>query len=89
MGALAEAFQAAGFQDVDVRAAPIAWRFASLDDAVRNLEETFPPIIRLLGTFGESERKAARAEIRQALQPYAGPDGFEAPGEVLIASGVA
>ena len=87
--ALAEAFQAAGFQDVDVRAAPIAWRFPSLDDAVRNLEETFPPIIRLLGTFGEGERAATRAEIRQALQPYAGPDGFEAPGEVLIASGAA
>jgi len=88
-GALAEAFRTAGFREVDVRAVPITWRFPSLDDALKNAEASQPPLTRLLGMLSERDREAAWAEIREALQPYVGPGGFEAPGEALIASGMA
>jgi SAM-dependent methyltransferase len=88
-GALAEAFRAAGFGEVDVRPVPITWRFPSLDAAIQNAEASQPHLIRLLGMLGEADRAAARAEIRHALQAFVGQAGFEAPGEALIASGTA
>jgi SAM-dependent methyltransferase len=87
--ALGAAFRAAGFREVDVRAVPIAWRFRSLDEALKNAEASQPPLTRLLGMLGEADRAAAWTEIRQALERFSGPDGFEAPGEALIASGTA
>ena len=68
---------------------PITWRFPSLEEAVKDAERPRPPLNRLLAMLSESDRAAAWAEIRQALQPFARPGGFEAPGEVLIASGAA
>ena len=84
---LLAAFQQAGFQDADVRPAPFTYRFPSLDDALRNLEESQPPLVQLLATLSESDRTQAWAEIRQTLQSFAGSDGFEAPSEALIAAG--
>ena len=87
--ALAAAFRQAGFREVDVQPVPVIWRFPSLEDALRNLEEAQPQIIRLLGELNETARAVARAEIRQVIEPFSGPDGFEAPGEALIAAGTA
>jgi SAM-dependent methyltransferase len=86
---LLAAFRQAGFLEVEVRPAPMAYRFTSLDDALRNLEESQPPLMQLLATLSESDRTRTWAEIRQTLQSFAGPDGFEAPSEGLIASGLA
>ena len=86
---LAEAFRAAGFREVEVRPVAITWRFPSLEDALKNAQDSQPQLARLLGMLGEADQAAAWAEVRQALQPYAGRAGFEAPGEALIASGVA
>jgi SAM-dependent methyltransferase len=85
----AEAVRAAGFREVDVRRVQITWRFPSLEEALANTRDTQPPLARLLGMLSDADRAAAWTEIRQALQRFAGPDGFEAPGEALIASGTA
>ena len=86
---LRDAFQQAGFRDVDVRAVPFVYRFPSLADAVRNLEEAQPLLVKLLAELSEDGRAAAWAEINQTLQPFVGPDGFAAPSEALIVVGVA
>ena len=83
------AFQQAGFRDVDVRPVPFVYRFSSLADAVRNLEEAQPPLVKLLDGLSDDDRAAAWAEIKQTLQPFVGPDGFAAPSEALIVVGVA
>jgi ubiquinone/menaquinone biosynthesis C-methylase UbiE len=86
---LTAAFQQAGFREVEVRHAPLAWRFPSLADALRNLEEAQPLFVKLLDELSDADRATAWAEIERALQPFVGPDGFAAPGEVLIAAGTA
>ena len=86
---LTDAFRQAGFQAVDVRAAPFVYRFPSLADALRNLEATQPPFVKLMSELSEADRAAARAEIELTFQPFVGPDGFAAPNEALIAVGTA
>jgi ubiquinone/menaquinone biosynthesis C-methylase UbiE len=84
---LAEAFQQAGFRAVEVRVVPITWRFASLAEALRNLEEAQPLFAKLMAQLSEADRATAQAEIEQMLRPFVGPDGFAAPSEALIAAG--
>jgi SAM-dependent methyltransferase len=86
---LRDAFQQAGFRDVDVRPVPFVYRFPSLADALRNVQDAQPLLVKLLGELSEDDRTAAWAEINQTLQPFVGPDGFAAPGEALIVVGVA
>lgn len=86
---LRDAFQQAGFRDVDVRPVPFVYRFPSLADALRNAQDAQPLLVKLLGELSEDDRSAAWAEINQILQPFVGPDGFAAPGEALIVVGVA
>jgi ubiquinone/menaquinone biosynthesis C-methylase UbiE len=84
-----DAFQQAGFRDVDVRPVPFVYRFSSLANALRNLEEAQPLLVKLLDELSEDDRATAWAEINQTLQPFVGPDGFAAPSEALIVVGVA
>jgi ubiquinone/menaquinone biosynthesis C-methylase UbiE len=86
---LRQVFQHAGFRDVEVRPVPFTYRFESLADALRNVEESQPPFVRLMDQLGEEHRATARSQIRQALQPFEGPDGFVAPSEALMAIGAA
>ena len=86
---LGDAFQQAGFRDVDVRPVPFVYQFASLADALRNLEEAQPPLVKLLDELSEDDRATAWAEIEQTLRPFVGPDGFAAPSEALLVVGVA
>ncbi len=86
---LRDAFQRAGFRDVDARPVPFVYRFPSLSDALRNQEESQPPLVKLLAELSEADRATAWAEITQVLQPFAGPDGFAAPSEALMVVGVA
>ena len=86
---LRAAFQRAGFRDVDVRPVPFTYRFQSLTDALHNVEQAQPPFRQLLDQLSERERATAWSEIKEALQPFEGPDGFAAPSEALMAIGVA
>ncbi|MBA3331819.1 MAG: methyltransferase domain-containing protein [Actinobacteria bacterium] len=86
---LADAYRRAGFREVEVRTTALTWHFPSLEDARRNLEEAQPPFVKLLAELSEADRVTAWAEIDRTLQPFVGRDGFAAPSEVLIATGVA
>ncbi len=74
---------------MDVRAVPFVYRFASLADALRNLRETQPPLMRLLVMLGETDRAAAWADIERTFAAFAEPDGFAGPAEALVAVGAA
>jgi ubiquinone/menaquinone biosynthesis C-methylase UbiE len=86
---LLDAFQRAGFRQVDVRPVPFVYRFPSLADALRNLEEAQPLLVKLMGELNEADRDAAWAEIERTFQPFVGPHGFEGPSEALVAAGTA
>jgi ubiquinone/menaquinone biosynthesis C-methylase UbiE len=86
---LMSAFQRAGFRNVNVRAVPFVYHFASLTEALRNLRESQPPLMRLLDLLSDADREAAWSEIERALAAFAGPDGFTGPAEALVAVGAA
>jgi hypothetical protein len=44
-------------------------------------------VIELMSRLNAADRKLAWAEIEQQLHQFEGPNGFEAPGEVLIGVG--
>lgn len=86
---LAEAFQQAGFREVETRPVPFVYRFPSLADALRNLEEAQPMFRKLLSELNDADRAAAWAEIERSLRPFASEEGFAGPSEALIGVGVA
>ena len=57
---------------------PFVFRFPSLADALRNLEEAQPLLVKLLDELSEADRATAWAEITQTLQPFVGSAGFAA-----------
>jgi SAM-dependent methyltransferase len=86
-GVLEETFRAAGFRDVAVHTVPTQWRFPSTAEAVRFMKDSFPGLLHLMTQLSETERELAWTEIEQQLSQFEGPNGFEAPGEVLMGVG--
>ena len=86
---LGNAFRQAGFQAVDVRGVPFAYRFSSLADAFHNAESAQPLFVKLMAELSEAGQAAARAEIEQTFQQFVVPDGFVAPSEALVVVGTA
>ena len=85
---LTDAFARADFRDVEARPVPFLYRFPSLADALHNLEEAQPLLVKLLDELSQVDRVTAWAEIEQSLLPFVGDDGFAGPSEALIAVGV-
>ena len=86
-GILEETFGASGFLDVAVRTLPTRWRFPSTAEVIRLTKNSFPGLERITAQLTESARELAWAEIEQQFSQFEGPNGFEAPGEVLIGVG--
>lgn len=84
---LEETLRASGFVDVAIHAVPTRSSFASAAEALRSLQDSFPGLPHLMAQLGEAERRRAWTEIEQQLSQFEGPNGFEAPGEVLIGVG--
>jgi SAM-dependent methyltransferase len=86
-GALADVYRQAGFLHVCVHAVPIPRRFASAADAMRRMSNSAGDLRELMSRLTDADRELAWAEIAQQLRQFEGPNGFEAPGEVLIGVG--
>jgi ubiquinone/menaquinone biosynthesis C-methylase UbiE len=84
---LQETFRASGFADVATHVVPTRAIFSSAAEAVRTTMDSFPGLRHLMDQLSEAERKRAWSEIEQQLKPFERPNGFEAPGEVLIGVG--
>ena len=86
-GVLEETFRAAGFLDIAVHTVPTQWRFPSTAEAVRFMKDSYSGLLHLMTQLSETERELAWTEIEQQLSQFEGPNGFEAPGEVLMGVG--
>ena len=87
-GVLEGLYSGAGFLNVSVHAAPIPRRFPSAAAAVGNMKKaTAGDIGELMNRLKEADRDRAWAEIEEKFKRFEGPNGFEAPGEVLIGVG--
>ena len=85
-GVLEAAFRAAGFREVSVEPVSSIRRAASVEDAVRAMEDN-PVISELLSRLSPAQREQASREMVEALGGFGGLDGFQAPSESLLATG--
>ena len=86
--ALRETFRASGFTDVASHTVPTRAIFSSAAEAVRITLDSFPGLRHLMDQLSESERERAWTQIEHQLSEFEGPNGFAAPGEVLIGVGI-
>jgi hypothetical protein len=86
-GALEDVYSRAGFLNVSVQKLPIQRRFPSAADAIRTMRNSAGDLRELMSRLNDANRELAWAEIEQQLRQFEGPNGFEAPGEVLIGVG--
>jgi SAM-dependent methyltransferase len=77
----------AGFDEIEVRTLPAPLRMTSAAECVRFERESFGALHQMLSGLDESDREEAWAEIARELGRFEGPDGFEAPCELVVASG--
>ena len=86
-GILEDTFREGGFHDVAVLAVTTRWRFPSTAEVIRAMQDSFPGLQRMMDQLDVSERDMAWTQIERQLSQFEGPNGFEAPGEVLIGVG--
>jgi SAM-dependent methyltransferase len=83
-GVLQQAFEQAGFRDIDVRVVEAPLHFASASECVRFEQESFGALHQMLSGLDEAGREAAWVEIRAELAQFEGPTGFTGPCELLV-----
>jgi ubiquinone/menaquinone biosynthesis C-methylase UbiE len=86
-GVLQQAYEQAGFRDVDVRVIEAPLHFASAAECVRFEKESFGALHQMLAGLDEAGREAAWAEVQTELSQFEGPDGFTGPCELVVAAG--
>jgi SAM-dependent methyltransferase len=86
-GALARAYEAAGFRDIEVKTVPAPLRLADAAACVRFERESFGALHQLLSGLDEAGRRTAWDEIAEALRQFEGPRGFEGPCELIVGVG--
>jgi len=86
-GALAGAFQKAGFVDVVSRAVDAPLRLPAADDCVRFEHESFGALHQMLAGLSASHKAAAWQEIAVKLRQFERADGFVGPCELIVGAG--
>ena len=81
---LEDAYERAGFCDVDVRTIEAPVRFPSAADCVRFERESFGALHAMLAGVPEDEREHVWAEIETELRQFEGPNGFVGPCELIV-----
>jgi ubiquinone/menaquinone biosynthesis C-methylase UbiE len=83
-GVLEQAYEQAGFGEIEVQTIDAPVRFPSAADCVRFERESFGALHAMLAGVSENEREQAWAEIEQQLHQFEGPDGFIGPCQLLV-----
>lgn len=88
-GAIEQAYEKAGFRDVQVRAVPSPLVLPSAAECVRFERESFGALHQMLAGLAEADRHAVWGEIERELRQFERSDGFVGPCEMLVAVGTA
>src|SRR5262245_25677435 len=84
---LTDALHAAGFQDITVEAIPLRYEYPSAAAFMDARKETAGPLLTLIEWLSPADRERVWTEITAALRQFEGPQGFAAPGELLLVRG--
>lgn len=83
-GVLEDAYAAAGFKAIKVRAVDAPVRFSSAAECVRFERESFGALHAMLANVPQADRDRAWAEIESELRQFEGSNGFVGPCELLV-----
>ncbi|HST55502.1 MAG TPA: methyltransferase domain-containing protein [Solirubrobacteraceae bacterium] len=83
-GALADAYEQAGFHDVQVQVVPSPLRMSSAVECLRFERESFGALHQMLAGLDEAGRELAWQEVGEALGEFDSADGFTGPCELLV-----
>jgi hypothetical protein len=72
---------------VAAQAVSILWTQPSTSEALSTMKGSFARLQDLMAKLSDADRELAWKEIEQQFGQFEGPNGFEAPGEVLIGVG--
>jgi len=86
-GVLQNELEAAGFTDVVVETIDAPLRMSSTAECLEFERDSFGALHQMLSGLEESERERAWQDIATALSAFETPDGFVAPGELLVGAG--
>jgi ubiquinone/menaquinone biosynthesis C-methylase UbiE len=84
-GRLEALLHGAGFESVELRDLPVAWRFDQVDEYWAILTNLSPAMKTALQTLGDDEVAAIKADVADRCQPYRQAGGYELPGLSLAA----
>jgi ubiquinone/menaquinone biosynthesis C-methylase UbiE len=88
-GVLEDAYRRAGFRDITVQTISAPLTMQSAADCLRFEQESFGALHQMLAGLSAAEQTDTWAEIERALQQFEGPNGFRAPGEMIVGAGTA
>lgn len=80
-------FRSAGFQDVATTAFDAVFRLPSVDHYLAFVRSSASPILQILGHLDAASAEAAWDEMRDRLQAFTTPAGWEGPNELLLTAG--
>ncbi len=84
---LADQLAAAGFRDVEVRRVDAPLHMASAAECARMERVSCAALHQMPAGLTATEQEDAWREIAEALEEFAGPDGFSGPCELLVGAG--
>lgn len=87
-GALEGAFREADYQNVQTQKLSAPLRMSSAAECIRFERESFGAFNQMMAHLAREEREAIWDEAQVAMQPFEGPNGFEAPCEPIVGVGV-
>ncbi len=83
-GALASAFERAGFREIDVEVVRAPLQMANARECVRFEQESFGALHQMLSSLDEKGRAEAWTEIESALAKFEDRNGFTGPCELVV-----
>jgi ubiquinone/menaquinone biosynthesis C-methylase UbiE len=86
-GLLQALYERAGFRDVQVVPVTTHLHLSSAAECVRFTQAVGGAVQHMLAHLSDTERQELWKAVEQALRPYEGPSGFEAPCEFLVGVG--
>jgi len=86
-GVLEGVYRQAGFSDVEIHTSPLRRKYSSLQETIRSLKGSHAILHDHMAKLSEADQARAWEQIEQGMSSFVGPNGFDAPGEVLIGVG--
>lgn len=85
-GVLEVALRQAGFSDIQVSAIPVPLKMNGTAEYMNLAQEAFGAFNAMMANLTLAERDSIWAEVETSMREFESTNGFEAPGECLVAS---